>query len=93
MAFPPSARQPARDRPRGGRAYIKKYFERFPGIRAYIDETKAYAKKNGYVLTLFGRKCHYPDLVSSNPRSAPSMSVPRSTRGCRAAPPTSSAAP
>jgi DNA polymerase I len=48
-------------------AYIKKYFERFPGIRAYIDETKAYAKKNGYVLTLFGRKCHYPDLVSSNP--------------------------
>jgi len=48
-------------------AYIKKYFERFPGIRAYIDETKAYAKTHGYVLTLFGRKCHYPDLASSNP--------------------------
>jgi DNA polymerase-1 len=48
-------------------AYIKKYFERFPGIRAYMDETKAFAKKNGYVLTLFGRKCHYPDIVSSNP--------------------------
>ena len=48
-------------------AYIKKYFERFPGIRAYMDETKAFAKKNGYVLTLFGRKCHYPDIVASNP--------------------------
>ena len=48
-------------------AYIRKYFERFPGIRAYMDDTKAFAKKNGYVLTLFGRKCHYPDIANSNP--------------------------
>ena len=48
-------------------AYIRKYFERFPGIRDYMEETKAFAKKNGYVLTLFGRKCHYPDIVNSNP--------------------------
>jgi DNA polymerase-1 len=48
-------------------AYIRKYFERFPGIRAYMDETKAFAKQNGYVLTLFGRKCHYPDIANSNP--------------------------
>ena len=48
-------------------AYIKKYFERFPGIRDYMDETKAFAAKHGYVLTLFGRKCHYPDIVNSNP--------------------------
>ncbi len=48
-------------------AYIKKYFERFPGIRDYMDETKAAAKKNGYVVTLFGRKCHYPDIANSNP--------------------------
>jgi DNA polymerase I len=47
-------------------AYIRKYFERFPGIRDYIEETKAFAKKNGYVLTLFGRKCHYPDIGASN---------------------------
>ena len=47
-------------------AYIKKYFERFPGIRDYIEDTKAFAKKNGYVLTLFGRKCHYPDIGASN---------------------------
>jgi len=47
-------------------AYIRKYFERFPGIRDYIEETKAFAKKYGYVETLFGRKCHYPDIGASN---------------------------
>jgi DNA polymerase-1 len=47
-------------------AYIKKYFERFPGIRDYIEESKAFAKKHGYVLTLFGRKCHCPDIAASN---------------------------
>jgi DNA polymerase I len=48
-------------------AYIRKYFERFPGIRDYMEDTKAFAKKHGYVLTLFGRKCHYPDIGNSNP--------------------------
>jgi DNA polymerase-1 len=48
-------------------AYIKKYFERFPGIRAYMDETRDFCRANGYVLTLFGRKCHYPDIKASNP--------------------------
>jgi DNA polymerase I len=47
-------------------AYIKKYFERFPGIRAYMDETREFCRKNGYVTTLFGRKCHYPDIKASN---------------------------
>ena len=47
--------------------YIRKYFERFPGIRDYMEETKAFAKKHGYVLTLFDRKCHYPDIGASNP--------------------------
>jgi DNA polymerase-1 len=47
-------------------AYIKKYFERFPGIRDYIEESKDFAKKNGYVETLFGRKCHYPEIRASN---------------------------
>ncbi|HMJ45187.1 MAG TPA: DNA polymerase I, partial [Pseudolabrys sp.] len=47
-------------------AYIKKYFERFPGIRAYMDETRDFCRANGYVLTLFGRKCHYPDIKASN---------------------------
>ncbi len=48
-------------------AYIKKYFERFPGIRAYMDETRDFCRVNGYVETLFGRKCHYPDIKASNP--------------------------
>jgi DNA polymerase-1 len=47
-------------------AYIRKYFERFPGIRDYMEETKGFARKNGYVETLFGRKCHYPDIKASN---------------------------
>jgi DNA polymerase-1 len=47
-------------------AYIKKYFERFPGIRAYMDETREFCRKHGYVETLFGRKCHYPDIRASN---------------------------
>src|SRR5690606_29047839 len=33
-------------------AYIRKYFERFPGIRDYMDETKAFARENGYVETV-----------------------------------------
>ncbi|HEX3937280.1 MAG TPA: DNA polymerase I [Xanthobacteraceae bacterium] len=47
-------------------AYIRKYFERFPGIRDFIEDSKKEAKKNGYVTTLFGRKCHYPDIGASN---------------------------
>jgi DNA polymerase I len=48
-------------------AYIKKYFERFPGIRAYMDATRESCRQNGYVTTIFGRKCHYPDIKASNP--------------------------
>jgi DNA polymerase-1 len=47
-------------------AYIKLYFERFPGIRAYMDATKKLCREQGFVTTLFGRKCHYPRIGSSN---------------------------
>ena len=47
--------------------YIKKYFERFPGIRDYMNETREFCREHGYVLTLFGRKCHYPDIKNPNP--------------------------
>ncbi|HSV00955.1 MAG TPA: DNA polymerase I, partial [Roseiarcus sp.] len=47
--------------------YIRKYFERFPGIRDYMEATKKAARANGYVTTLFGRKCHYPRINASNP--------------------------
>lgn len=48
-------------------AYIKKYFERFPGIRDYMEESKAFCRANGYVTTLFGRKMHYPEIKAKNP--------------------------
>ena len=47
--------------------YIKTYFARFPGIRDYMDSTKAFAKEHGYVETVFGRRCHFPAISSSNP--------------------------
>jgi DNA polymerase-1 len=48
-------------------AYIRKYFERFPGIRAYMDAMKKLVHDKGYVTTIFGRKCHYPRANASNP--------------------------
>ncbi|UUP17676.1 DNA polymerase I [Nitratireductor thuwali] len=48
-------------------AYIKRYFERFPGIKDYMDATKAFARERGYVETIFGRRAHYPEIRSSNP--------------------------
>jgi DNA polymerase I len=48
-------------------AYIKTYFERFPGIRDYMEATKAEARRQGYVKTLFGRKVHYPEINTKNP--------------------------
>jgi DNA polymerase-1 len=47
-------------------AYIRAYFERFPGIRAYMDATKKLCREQGFVTTLFGRKCHYPRINSTN---------------------------
>jgi len=47
-------------------AYIKTYFERFPGIREYMDRTIAFAKEHGFVTTLFGRKVHLPALSSKS---------------------------
>jgi DNA polymerase-1 len=43
-------------------AYIKTYFERFPGIRAYMDQTRALVREHGFVNTLFGRKVNIPDI-------------------------------
>ena len=46
--------------------YIKSYFAKFPGIKAYMDETKKAAKAAGYVTTAFGRKLHLKDINSKN---------------------------
>ena len=47
--------------------YIRKYFERFPGIRDYMEATKKQARSDGFVTTIFGRKCHFPRINASNP--------------------------
>ncbi|MBN34744.1 MAG: DNA polymerase I [Rhodospirillaceae bacterium] len=49
------------------RDYIEAYFERYPGIRDYMDRTKKTAKEVGYVETLFGRKCHVTGINDRNP--------------------------
>jgi DNA polymerase I len=51
-------------------AYIKEYFKRFPGIRQYMDETKAFAHETGFVRTAFGRKIHLPDMKAKGPSRA-----------------------
>jgi DNA polymerase I len=48
-------------------AYIRKYFERFPGIRDYMESMKRQARADGFVSTIFGRRCHFPRINSSNP--------------------------
>ncbi|WP_341861042.1 DNA polymerase I [Gymnodinialimonas sp. 57CJ19] len=47
--------------------FIDRYFERFPGIRTYMDDTKKFAKDHLYVETLFGRKIHTPEINAKGP--------------------------
>jgi len=49
--------------------FIDRYFERFPGIRRFMDDTVAFAKENGYVQTLFGRKIHTPEINAKGPHA------------------------
>ena len=49
--------------------FIDRYFERFPEIRTYMDDTVEYAKEHKYVKTLFGRKIHTPAIASKGPRA------------------------
>ena len=46
--------------------YIDLYFERYPGVRKYMDDTRALAADQGYVETLFGRRLYLPDINASN---------------------------
>ena len=47
-------------------AYMKTYFERYPGIQEYMDRTKRFCRERGYVETLFGRRCHVPGIHDKN---------------------------
>ena len=56
--------------PRGeAQGFIDRYFERFPGIRKYMDDTIAFAKDNAYVQTLFGRKINTPEINAKGPHA------------------------
>ncbi len=46
--------------------YIDLYFERYPGVRRYMDDTRALAAEKGYVETLFGRRLHLPEINARN---------------------------
>ena len=50
-------------------AFIEKYFERFPGIKDYMESTVSFAKENGYVQTLFGRRIHTPEINTRGPQA------------------------
>jgi DNA polymerase-1 len=49
--------------------FIDRYFERFPGIRKYMDDTIAFAKEHGHVQTLFGRKINTPEINAKGPQA------------------------
>ena len=48
------------------KAFIDAYFERYPGIKDYMNKAKAFAGEHGYVTTIFGRKCHTPGIKDKN---------------------------
>ncbi len=48
------------------RAYIETYFERYPGVRRYMDATREHAREKGYVETLFGRRLYLPEIRVAN---------------------------
>ncbi len=51
---------------REAKAFIERYFERYPGVKAYMEKIVAEARERGYVTTLFGRKRYLPDIKSPN---------------------------
>ena len=52
--------------PKAAGEYISKYFEKYPEVKVYMDENVAFAKRNGYAVTYFGRKRYIRELNSSN---------------------------
>jgi DNA polymerase I len=53
--------------PGEARGFIDRYFERYPGIRTYMEKTKEDARINGFVVTPFGRRCWVPGIADKNP--------------------------
>jgi DNA polymerase-1 len=49
-------------------AYVNRYFERYPGVRAFMDRTREQAREQGYVETVLGRRLYLPDIKTRNPQ-------------------------
>ena len=47
-------------------SYVERYFQRYPGVRRFMDDTRAQARELGYVETVFGRRLYLPDIRSGN---------------------------
>ena len=62
FALSQAARHPCAE----AKSFIEQYFERFPGVRRYLDEQIATARKHGYVETLSGRRRYIPEIHSTN---------------------------
>ncbi|UCE26049.1 MAG: DNA polymerase I, partial [Candidatus Coatesbacteria bacterium] len=52
-----------------GKEFIETYFDRYPGVKRYLEKTKEEARRDGYVSTLFGRRRYLPDITSENDRA------------------------
>src|SRR4029077_8557312 len=48
--------------------HVERYFQRYPGVRRFMDRTRAQARELGYVETVFGRRLYLPDIRSGNPQ-------------------------
>ncbi len=61
-------------------AYVERYFERYPGVRRYMDETRASARRLGFVSTVFGRRLYLPEINARNNAAAPVRGAQRDQR-------------
>ena len=68
--------------------YIRRYFERYSGVREFIDRTIAEVRQSGAATTMFGRGRPFPTCTAATLTPADSLSAPRSIRRCKERPPT-----
>ena len=60
--------------------YVDLYFQRYPGVKRFMDETRAQAREQGYVETVFGRRLYLPEIRSRNAQHAPGRGTHRHQR-------------
>lgn len=63
--------------------YIELYFDRYPGVKRYMDETRELAREQGYIETLFGRRLYLPDINAKMVSSGSTLKGPPLTHRCK----------